>query len=108
MARDLSNDELVVSFMNLPVYITYEEIQEKLNGWGVKATTPIKRRRWPGTDIADGTRFCTVKFSDTVQSLPYSTKFEMLAGAEYFRVIHNRQVKVCRICIQPGHVKRLP
>lgn len=106
MARDLSNDELVVSFMNLPVYITDEEILEKLNGWGVKATSPIKRRKWPGTDIADGTRFCKVKFTDTVQSLPYSTKFETLEGAEYFRVIHNRQVKVCRICIQPGHVLR--
>ena len=106
MARDLSNDELVVSFMNLPVYITDEEILEKLNGWGVNATSPIKRRRWPGTDIADGTRFCKVKFTDTVQSLPYSTKFETLEGAEHFRVIHNRQVKVCRICIQPGHVLR--
>lgn len=106
LARDLNNDELVVSFMNLPVYITDEDIHEKLNGWGVKATTPIKRRRWPGTEIADGTRFCKVKFFDTVQSLPYSTKFETLEGAEYFRVIHNRPVKVCRICIQPGHVLR--
>lgn len=27
-------------------------------------------------------------------------------GPEYFRVIHDRQVKVCRICLQPGHILR--
>jgi len=76
LAKDLCNDELVVLFMNLPVYITDEDICDKLKGLGVKATTPIKRRKWPGTEIADGTRFCKVKFSETVQSLPYSTKCE--------------------------------
>uniref|UniRef100_A0A8D2ZSN3 Uncharacterized protein n=1 Tax=Scophthalmus maximus TaxID=52904 RepID=A0A8D2ZSN3_SCOMX len=30
---------------------------------------------WPGTRIADGTRFVKVQFNDTVQSLPYSVKF---------------------------------
>lgn len=61
---------------------------------------------WPETDIADGTRFLKVKFNNVVKSLPYSTKFETLSGTEHFRVIHDRQVKVCRLCIQPGHVVR--
>lgn len=104
MAKELGNDELVVSFLNLPAYITDEEIHEKLDGWKVNATTPIKRRMWPGTDIVDGTRFCKVKFTDSVQSLPYSTKFNTVEGFEYFRVIHDNQVKVCRLCIQPGHI----
>lgn len=47
-----------------------------------------------------------VKFTDTVKSLPFSTKFKTVGGAEHFRVIHDRQVKVCRLCIQPGHVLR--
>lgn len=104
MAKELGNDELVVSFLNLPAYITDEEIHDKLQGWNVYATTPIKRRMWPGTDIVDGTRFCKVKFTDSVQSLPYSTKFNTVEGFEYFRVIHDNQVKVCRLCIQPGHI----
>ncbi len=58
--------------------------------------------KWPGTDITDGTRILKVKFLDTVKSLPYSTKFETVGGAEHFRVIHDRQVKVCRLCIQPA------
>lgn len=58
------------------------------------------------TDIADGTRFLKVKFTDTVKSLPYSTKFETVGESEHFRVIHDRQVKVCRMCIQPGHIVR--
>lgn len=106
MAKDLSLDEMVVSFLNLPVYITDEVILERLRAWGVSAVSPVKRRFWPGTEVADGTRFCKVKFTDTVRSLPYSTKFETLEGTEYFRVIHDRQVKVCRLCIQPGHVLR--
>ena len=52
----------------------------------------------------DGTRFCKVKFTEIVQSLPYSTKFETLEGGEYFRVIHDKQVRVCRLCIQSGHI----
>lgn len=35
---------------------------------------------WPGTEIVVGTQSCKVKFTDTVQSLPYSTKFETLGG----------------------------
>lgn len=106
IAKDLSLDEMVVSFLNLPVYITDEVILEWLRAWGESAVSPVKRRFWPGTEVADGTHFCKVKFTDTVRSLPYSTKFETLEGTEYFRVIHNRQVKICRLCIQPGHVLR--
>lgn len=106
MGKELGNDELVVSFINLPTYIEDEEILEKLKEWGVKAISPIKRRMWPGTSIADGTRFMKVKFTETVKSLPYSTKFETVGGSEHFRVIHDRQIKVCRLCIRPGHVVR--
>lgn len=93
VASELCNDEMVVSFLNLPAYITDAEILEKLHGWGVKATSAIRRRMWPGTRIADGT-------------LPYSTRFSTALGAEYFRVIHDKQIKVCRMCIQPGHILR--
>lgn len=103
MAKELSQNELV-SFFNLPTYIEDGMILEKLAGWGVKPISPIRRRMWPGTDIADGTRMLKVRFTDTVKSLPYSTRFITLEGAEYFRVIHDRQVKVCRLCIQPGHI----
>ncbi|XP_038153940.1 uncharacterized protein LOC119791735 [Cyprinodon tularosa] len=106
MAKELVNDELVVSFLGLPAYITDEEILEKLRGWGVSAVSAIRRRFWPGTKVADGTRFVKVKFTETVQSLPYSARFNTALGPEYFRVIHDKQVKVCRICIQPGHILR--
>lgn len=104
LSKELSKNDLVVSFMALPAYITDDEILTKLMIWGVSAVSPIKRRVWPGTDIAEGTRFVKVRFPKEVVSLPYSTKFETLQGEEYFRVIHDRQVKVCRLCIQPGHI----
>ena len=105
-ARELVNDELVVSFLNLPFYIEDKDILEKLKCWGVSAASPIKRRMWPGTNVADGTRFLKVKFNNQVQSLPYSAKFNTALGIEYFRVIHDKQVRVCRMCIQPGHILR--
>ena len=106
VASEISNDEMVVSFLNLPAYVEDGEILAKLSGWGVQAVSQIRRRMWPGTRIADGTRFLKVKFNERVQSLPYSTKFNTALGAEYFRVIHDKQVKVCRLCIQPGHILR--
>ena len=92
--KEMVNNELVVSFLNLPTYVPDEVILVKLHEWGVKAVSPIKRRMWPGTDIADGTRFLRVQFTETVKSLPYSAKFDTLEGTEFFRVIHDRQVRV--------------
>ncbi len=106
MVKEVDCMEVVVSFLGLPMYIQDGEILNKLKDWGVTAASKIKRRMWPGMDIADGTRFLKVKFTNIVKSLPYSTKFETLGGTEHFRVIHDRQVKVCRLCIQPGHVVR--
>ncbi|KAL0147142.1 hypothetical protein M9458_057666 [Cirrhinus mrigala] len=57
LAKEVNNDELIVSFLGLPAYIEDGEILEKLQDWGVTAISQIKRRMWPGTDIADGTRF---------------------------------------------------
>lgn len=105
-ASDIVNNEMVVSFINLPVYFPDGKILAKLEEWGVRAISPLKRRVWPGTEIVDGTRFLKVRFTEQVRSLPYSTKFETLRGTEYFRVIHDRQVRVCRLCIKPGHIFR--
>ncbi|XP_030230328.1 uncharacterized protein LOC115556985 isoform X1 [Gadus morhua] len=106
IAKELTSDETVVSFLELPAYTTDNDVILKLQGWGVSVASPIKRRMWPGTNIADGTRFLKVKFNDLVRSLPYSTKFSTATGPQYFRVIHDRQEKVCRMCIQPGQILR--
>ena len=103
IAKEVTNEETVVSFLELPAYTTDNDIILKLQGWGA---SPIKRRMWPGTKIADGTRFLRVKFNDIVRSLPYSTKFSTATGPQYFRVIHDKQEKVCRMCILPGHILR--
>ena len=94
IAKELTNDETVVSFLELPAYTSDRDIIRKLQGWGVSAVSPIKRRMWAGTKIADGTRFLKVKFNDLVRSLPYSTKFNTATGPKYFRVIHDKQEKV--------------
>lgn len=102
--RKLQEREYVVSFMHLPVYMNDNDIIEKLQGWGVIATTQIKRRFYPGTDIEDGTRYVKVKFPKEVASLPYSTRFETAEGLQHFRIIHSKQVKTCRLCISPEHI----
>ncbi|XP_016365049.1 uncharacterized protein LOC107706004 [Sinocyclocheilus rhinocerous] len=102
--RNLQTKECVVSIMHLPVYITDEEIRDKLRVWGVTTISAVKRRYYPGTTITDGTRFVRAKFPKEIVSLPYSTKFETAEGMQYFRIIHDRQVKTCRLCMNPGHI----
>ena len=106
VATELIKNTRVVSFLNLPLYITDDQIKDKLRQWGVEPASDIRRRKWAGTEIYDGTRFLKVKFPEAISSLPYSTKFDTLEGAEYFRVLHDQQMKVCRLCLQPGHILR--
>ncbi|KAL7375479.1 hypothetical protein ABVT39_018230 [Epinephelus coioides] len=106
IASELARDQRIVSFLNLPLYITDKQICDKLLTWGVEPVSPIKRRKWAGTEVYDGTRYLKVKFSETITSLPYSAKFSTLEGVEYFRVIHDSQQRVCRLCLQPGHILR--
>jgi len=106
MLKTLSTDA-TVSFLHLPVYLPDRIILNRLEEWGVKPISVIKKRVWPDSDIADGTRFLRVRFNNKVRSLPYSTKFDTGKGAEYFWVLlHNGQVPVCRLCIKPGHIYR--
>lgn len=102
--KKLQDREYVVSFMHLPVYLDDEAIMIKLKGWGVTPTSGIRRRFYPGTEIEDGTRFLKVKFPKEVASLPYSSKFETAEGLQFFRIMHSRQVKTCRLCISPEHI----
>ncbi len=102
--RKLKTREYVVSFIHLPAYIEDSEILNKLENWGVTPASEIRRRMYPGTDVADGTRYLRVKFPKEVVSLPYSTKFDTEEGTQHFRIMHDRQVKTCRLCMNPGHV----
>ncbi len=56
--------------------------------------------------MADGTRFIKVKFPQEVTSLPYNTRFMTEEGVQYFRVIHDNQVKTCRICASVEHERK--
>lgn len=103
---DLCVNEAMVSFMKLPAYITDGEILNKLKLWGVTPTTQIRRRMWLGTNVADGTRFVKVKFDGVVKSLPYLAKFSTAQCIQFFRVLHDRQFKSCRLCMDPGHLMK--
>ncbi len=101
--QQLKTREYVVSFIHLPAYIEDSEIVYKLENWGVTPASDI-RRMYPGTDIADGTRYLRVKFPKKVVSLPYSTKSDTEEGMQYLRIMHDRQVKTCRLCMKPEHM----
>lgn len=101
--RSLERSEYIVSFLHLPAYVNDKTIEDKLKSWAVTPMTKVRRRLYPGTNIADGTRYVKVLFPKEIKSLPYSTKFETSDGVQYFRVIHDGQVRLCRMCFQPGH-----
>ncbi|KAK6187088.1 hypothetical protein SNE40_006336 [Patella caerulea] len=92
---------MVVSFMNIPAYISDDEILEKLSLWKVEALGDIKKRYFSHGDrqILDGTRYVRVKFPPGVDSLPYATKFD----GRSFIVKHNDQSKVCYKCLKSDH-----
>lgn len=106
VASEVTRDTRIVSFLNLTLYVTDAQIYYKLTMWGVEPASPIKKKKWARTEVLDGTRFLKVRFTDIVTSLPYSTKFLPVEGVEYFRVLHDSQQKVCRLCLQPGHIIR--
>ena len=45
-----------------------------------------------------------MKFPPEIKSLPYSMKFKTVEGVEYFRVLHDNQIKVCYNCMSANHV----
>lgn len=104
--KRLHKSEVLVSFLHLPPDVKDKEILDRLARWGVLPILPVKRRYYPGTNVADGTRFLKVRFPKEVVSLPYSARFDTVDGPQYCRVIHDRQVKICRLCMSPGHVLR--
>jgi len=59
------------------ITLSNEVARDKLmDGFKMGATVVTGRKLvWPGITIVDGTRFVRVRFTDAVQSLPYSTKF---------------------------------
>lgn len=93
---------IVVSFMHLPAYIDDNEIEMTLRSMGVELLSPINRRYYPGTTIADGTRYAKVRLPDNMTSFPYTIKFQK----EYYRCIHNGQLKVCSLCYSSEHLFR--
>ncbi|KAK6167007.1 hypothetical protein SNE40_021120 [Patella caerulea] len=98
---------IVVSFMNIPHYISDAEIYEKLKTWKVTPVSEIRERFYKHGErnIADGTRFVKVKFPPEVASLPYATRFD----GRSFYVKHDDQSRVCFNCLKTGHeVKNCP
>ena len=98
------SDSIVVSFMHLPAYVSDDEIITKLKGLNIEILSDVKRRMHEITKIADGTRYIKVKFPPNLKSLPYSMKFNTVEGLQFFRVLHNNQVKVCYQCLSDNHV----
>jgi hypothetical protein len=95
---------MMVSFMHLPAYIADTDIADKLSAMKVKIVGEIRRHYYPDSNVADGTRLVRVILPPELRSLPYSMKFVQATGNQYYRVIHNNQVKLCRICSSDQHL----
>ena len=99
------SSEKLVSFMHLPAFIDDNVIIQKLSDLGIETTSPFRRKKYPGTDVADGTRYVLCKFPPNVSSLPYTMKFEIDTNKhEYVRIKHDHQGKVCSVCLSDEHL----
>ncbi len=77
-----------------------------LTNRGVTPILPLRRRFYPGDNSGGRNTFIKVKFPQEVTSLPYNTRFMTEEGVQYFRVIHDNQVKTCRICASVEHERK--
>lgn len=87
---------LVRSQLVLCTCLLISTMQNKMSllSMGVERLSPIYRRFYPGTTIADGTRYAKFKPPKNMTSLPYKMKFQK----DYYRCIHNGQLKVYSLC----------
>ena len=104
--REVASRTLVVSFLHLSSYVTDDEIYDKLYDYGVEPVSNIRRRFYPGTRVADGTRYLRVKMPPEVKSLPYAMRFTSGTSSDYYRVVHDNQKKVCSMCLSDQHLYR--
>lgn len=73
--KELVQTSVMVSFLHLPAYIEDEEIENTLEAMKVEMVSQIKRRLYPRTNIANGTRYVRVKLPPNMSSFPYIIKF---------------------------------
>jgi hypothetical protein len=97
---------ITVSIMHLPAYIEDNVIVSVLTNFDseIELIGSVRRHYYRGTSIADGTRLVTLKLPPTCRSLPYTMKFPFESSSEYYRVMHDNQVKLCRVCYSHEHV----
>ena len=102
----LFQNAVIVSFIHLPAHINDETILNVLREKNCKPLSQVYRHVYPGTDVADGTRYVRVQFPPNLKSLPWSIKFETGMGMRSFRVKHDHQIQLCNFCGSPGHKYR--
>ncbi len=94
----------VVSFKNVSHYIEDDEITERLREWGLTLKSPIKRKTYKDSNVANGTRFVQAEFPEDISSLPYTMRVTTGKNQyEYIQVVHNNQKKVCSNCFELDH-----
>lgn len=97
---------VIVSFMYIPAYIEDEDLLRKLREKNIEILSPVYRKTYQLTQVANGTRCVRVKFPPGIRSLAWSMAFETSYGRRYFKVVHDNQIKVCSGCYSPGHIYR--
>lgn len=100
----IKSETIVVSFLHIPAYVEDEELLAKLTDKNIEIVSPVFRRTYAHTDVADGTRYVRVKFPPGMVSLAWSMAFDTSEGRKYFKVVHNHQMKVCSNCFSPDHL----
>jgi hypothetical protein len=100
------NKPIVVSLMYLPAYMEDDVIEAKIKEFDtdIEFVGHIRRHFYRGTTIADGTRIVTLRLPPGLKSLPYTMKFPYGNSNDYYRVIHDNQVKLCRVCNSDSHL----
>lgn len=104
-ANGITKRTITVSFMDVPEYIDDDVILNKLKDFECEVKSPIVWKRDQGIYL--GIRHVRVSFSEKCISLFYVVKvFDPLGKAVMLKVKHDRQSKVCNLCLGADHLYR--
>ena len=94
---------VTVSLFGVPVYITDDELTQKLVEFGCTLKSKWIRKHYKEYPaVENGIRYVRIELPNNVKSLPYA----IIVGGVHLRMKHNGQTRVCNRCLSDTHIMK--
>jgi len=97
-------DTVNVSIMGVDPCIEDFEIADAIENMDATVLGEVRRLVYPGTNVENGNRLCSVRLPKERNSLPYLLRVPNGNVFDSYRIIHDDQKKLCNKCYSPSHL----